>query len=152
MTIGVCFAAILVGGSVFVRPQEKTPDTILFNGKIFTSDSSLPYAQAVAIRGERIVAVGDSETVKKRAGGQTKKIGPGSAVERETFTGHGFILNSEGLKFFGVTEESKDPLGGRYETDSAGRLSGTVREYAGLDMQRYMSSKVSDADAVTQLR
>ena len=231
MAIGVCFAAILFGGSVFVRAQEKTPDTILFNGKIFTSDSSLPYAQAVAIRGERIVAVGDSATVQKLAGAKTKQIdlggrtvipgindahnhvdlhpanevdvemkaidpstpevktaitaavakapahallvvsiggtvfgdvavnrdwldqiAPANPVELETFTGHGFILNTEGLKFFGVTEDSKDPLGGRYERDAAGKLTGTVREYAGLDMQRYMSSKVSDADAVTELR
>jgi predicted amidohydrolase YtcJ len=80
------------------------------------------------------------------------KLAPENPVELETFTGHGFILNSEGLNFFGVMEDSKDPLGGRYERDASGRLTGVVREYAGIDMQRYMSSKVSDADAVAQLR
>ena len=72
--MGVCVATILVSGGVFARAQEQPADTILFNGKIFTSDSSLPYAQAVAIRGERIVAVGDAATVKKLAGAQTKQI------------------------------------------------------------------------------
>src|SRR5580698_562147 len=74
MAVGVCVAAILVSGAVFAGTQEKTPDTILFNGKIFTSDSSLPYAQAVAIRGERIMAVGDSEKIKMLAGAQTKQL------------------------------------------------------------------------------
>ena len=80
--MGVCVATILVSGGVFARAQEQPADTILFNGKIFTSDSSLPYAQAVAIRGERIVAVGDSETVKKLAGAQTKQIDLGGGARR----------------------------------------------------------------------
>src|SRR5271154_977915 len=213
------------------RTQEIPADTILFNGKIFTSDSTYPYAQALAIRGERIIAVGDSAKIKSLSGPRTKvidlagrtvipgindahnhvdlhavnevdvetksndpsaeevnaaltaaaakaaphallvvtigfgvfadvsvnrdsldKVAPANPVELATSTGHGFILNSEGLKFFGVEENSKDPLGGRYERDASGGLTGVVREYAGLDMQRYVSSRVSDADAVMQLR
>ena len=37
-------------------PQKPSPDLILFNGKIFTSSASQPYAEALAIRGDRIVA------------------------------------------------------------------------------------------------
>jgi hypothetical protein len=59
--------------SVFA--QQAAPDLILYNGKIFTSDAAhLYYVQALAIRGDRIVATGDTDTVKATAGPQTKKI------------------------------------------------------------------------------
>jgi predicted amidohydrolase YtcJ len=39
------------------------PDLILYNGKIFTADPQLPKAEAIAIRGDRIVAVGASADI-----------------------------------------------------------------------------------------
>jgi hypothetical protein len=54
--------------------QESPPDLILLNGKIFTSDSAHPFVEALAIRGERIVAVGTAEKVRMLAGPQTKRI------------------------------------------------------------------------------
>jgi predicted amidohydrolase YtcJ len=50
------------------------PDTILFNGKIFTSAQSQLYVQALAVQGDRIEAVGDSEQIKRLAGPRTKLI------------------------------------------------------------------------------
>jgi predicted amidohydrolase YtcJ len=49
------------------------PDTILFNGKIFTSDGE-QFVEALAIQGDRIEAVGDSERIHKLAGTLTKQI------------------------------------------------------------------------------
>jgi predicted amidohydrolase YtcJ len=49
------------------------PDTILFNGKIFTSDGK-QFVEALAIQGDRIEAVGDSEQIHKLAGSLTKQI------------------------------------------------------------------------------
>ena len=37
----------------FAAGQQPSVDLILINRKIFTSDSAYPYAQALAIRGER---------------------------------------------------------------------------------------------------
>ena len=54
--------------------QQQPADTVLFNGKIFTSSSAQPYAQALAIRGERIVAVGESKQVLALAGQATRRI------------------------------------------------------------------------------
>lgn len=54
--------------------QQAAPDSILFNGKIFTSAAARPYVQALAIRGERIVAIGDSATIRSLAGAGTKQI------------------------------------------------------------------------------
>ena len=60
--------------SVVVANQRPAPGLILFNGKIFTSDAAHPYVQALAIRGERIVATGDNGKIRKLAGPQTKQI------------------------------------------------------------------------------
>jgi len=57
-----------------LRAQMTPADTILFNGKIITVDQRFSVAQAVAIRGERIVAVGTSQEISKLAGSNTKKI------------------------------------------------------------------------------
>jgi predicted amidohydrolase YtcJ len=37
------------------------------NGKVFTADSGSPAAEAVAIRGERILAVGSIDEIKRLA-------------------------------------------------------------------------------------
>lgn len=49
-------------------------DTILYHGKVFTADASRPWAQAVAIRGQRIVAVGNDGPVRALAGPHTRSI------------------------------------------------------------------------------
>jgi len=45
--------------------QQAAPDTILSNGKIITVDDRFQIAQAVAIRGERIVAVGTNQAIAR---------------------------------------------------------------------------------------
>jgi len=57
-----------------VLGQQSPPDLILINGNIFTSNSGQPYAEALAIRGERIVAVGASKDIVAVAGTATRRI------------------------------------------------------------------------------
>lgn len=57
-----------------VLGQELAPDLILFNGKVFTSSPSQPYVEAIAVRGERIVAVGTSKKIVSLAGHQTRQM------------------------------------------------------------------------------
>jgi predicted amidohydrolase YtcJ len=206
------------------------PDTILFNGKIFTAERQ-QFIQALAIRGDRIAAVGDSDQIRKLAGSLTKLIdlharvvipglndahnhmrirpanwvdlqftGPipkrselmraireaahkypagsflaatiGTAVFRDTtvdrarldgaapshpvilttFTGHAAILNSAALNKLGISENEADPLGGRYERTSDGKLSGVLREYATVRLSRRIGDLTSDKDAIAELR
>jgi predicted amidohydrolase YtcJ len=49
-------------------------DLILFNGKIFISDTAQPETPAIAIRGELILAVGSNEEIRKLAGSKTRSI------------------------------------------------------------------------------
>ena len=60
--------------------QQPAPDLILLNGKVFTSSASHPYVEALAIRGERIVAAGTSSEIAALAGKETKRIDLGSRV------------------------------------------------------------------------
>jgi predicted amidohydrolase YtcJ len=50
------------------------PDTILINGKVFTSNADQLWAEAIAIRGERIIAVATTDAVAAMAGPQTRRI------------------------------------------------------------------------------
>jgi len=50
------------------------PDLILSNGKIVTVDERFTIAQAVAVRGERIIAVGTNQDIARLAGPSTQRI------------------------------------------------------------------------------
>jgi predicted amidohydrolase YtcJ len=62
-----------------VTAQIPTPERILVNGKVWTGESSKPYVSAVAIRGERIIAVGTDEEIRRLAGSATETIDLGGA-------------------------------------------------------------------------
>lgn len=55
-------------------------DTILVHGKVYTENATQPWAQAVAIRGEKIVAVGDDAEIEKLHGPATKIIDTGGKL------------------------------------------------------------------------
>ncbi len=50
------------------------PDVVLLNGVIFTGDSAKPRVEAIAIKGERIIATGSSQQMRALAGKETKLI------------------------------------------------------------------------------
>src|SRR6185503_6271688 len=53
------------------------PDTIIVNAKVFTANPAQPWAQAIAITGERIVAVGDVAAITATADASTRRIDAG---------------------------------------------------------------------------
>jgi len=210
--------------------QQAAPDLVLFNGKIFTSNEGRLYVQALAIRGDRILAVGDSDKIKGLAGPRTEVIdlagrtvipgindahyhlgvtpanqfylrfkspdptlaevsdaivaavpkthkgsilygfiGPSAYPEQQlnrdfldklapdrpvilgTVSGHASVLNSAALSKFGIRDGEADPLGGRYDRTPDGRLTGVLREYASLDLDRKLADLTSEADALKEL-
>jgi predicted amidohydrolase YtcJ len=50
------------------------PDLILYNGKLYTQDSQIPQASALAIRGGRILAVGNDDEIRALADSRTKQV------------------------------------------------------------------------------
>jgi predicted amidohydrolase YtcJ len=74
----IAFTSLLLCSSALC--QEAPPDLVLLNGKIFTSDSAHPRAEALAIRGDRISAVGASNQIRALMGPQTKQIDLGGRL------------------------------------------------------------------------
>jgi len=60
--------------SISAFGQQEPADLVLLNGKVFTADPGKPFAEAVAIRDERIIAVGTSAEVEKLAGPTARRI------------------------------------------------------------------------------
>ena len=58
---------------VLLRAQT-SPDIVLTNGKIVTVDERFSIAQAVAIRGDRILATGSNQDIGQLAGPNTRRI------------------------------------------------------------------------------
>jgi predicted amidohydrolase YtcJ len=75
LTKATAACALLAGllASAAVIAAE-TADVVLVNGKIVTVDDRYAIAQALAITGQRIVAVGDTADVARLAGESTRRI------------------------------------------------------------------------------
>ena len=79
------FRLVLIIASFALAPQlvaqsaatSAAPDVVLLDGKVFTADPARPWAQAVAVRGDRIVAVGTTQEVARLAGPATRRISLG---------------------------------------------------------------------------
>ena len=69
------FLAFLLLSTVVVGQQAPAPATlVLRNGKIVTVDEKMPEAQAIAIRGDRIAAVGTNASIQQFIGPSTQVI------------------------------------------------------------------------------
>jgi predicted amidohydrolase YtcJ len=59
------------------RPPETSPDLIVHNAKVTTLQDGRPEAEAFAVRGERIVAVGGEADIMGLRGENTRVIDAG---------------------------------------------------------------------------
>ena len=68
--------------SLAAQQQAPTADTILTNGKIITVDDQFSIAQAVAVRGSRIIAVGTNQAIGRLAGPVGIGLPPASLMRK----------------------------------------------------------------------
>jgi predicted amidohydrolase YtcJ len=74
-------------------PAEEPADIVLQGGKIVTMDPTHPEAEAVAARGQKIVAVGSNEEIARFIGPDTEVIDLGGAFATPgLIEGHGHFL------------------------------------------------------------
>ena len=113
--LAVGLLAALAGASMLVSAQQPAVDLILSNGKIITVDDRFSIAQAVAVRGDRIVAVGTNQEITQLAGPSTRRIDlqgravvPGLIDNHAHFQGEGAYWQLE-LRLDGV-ESRTDAL------------------------------------------
>src|SRR3984885_7168580 len=91
-----------------LRAQQPAPDLILSNGKIITVDERFTIAQAVAIKGDHVVAVGTNQEMAQLAGTNTRRIDlMGRAVTPGLIDNHMHLLRAattwlRELRFDGV--------------------------------------------------
>jgi len=91
----VAGALFAVGAAAFLGAQQTPADTILTNGKIITVDDRFSIAQAVAIRGDRFVAVGTNQDIAKLAGPNTRRIDlGGKAVIPGLIDAHAHLMRA----------------------------------------------------------
>jgi predicted amidohydrolase YtcJ len=95
LTVAVFFVAVASAGA------DKAVERIFYNGKIFTGEPEHPYAEAVMIRGDKIVAVGNSTDIARTADSDAERIDlhgktllPGLIDSHVHATHGGLTLNS----------------------------------------------------------
>ena len=100
---------------VNVEKPALVADTVIVNAVVHTMDSSQPVAEAVAIYGNRIVAVGSSKDIRKLAGPKTRTIDankrlllPGFNDAHTHFLSGGFQLSSVDLREANSPQEFAD--------------------------------------------
>jgi predicted amidohydrolase YtcJ len=95
--------------SAAAHAQQAPADTILTNGKIITVDDRFSIAEAVAVKGDRIVAVGTNQDIARLAGPNTRRIDlGGKSVVPGMIDNHAHIMEEgriwlEELRLDGVT-------------------------------------------------
>lgn len=100
--LGFLFFGLVFSGCV--RTKEMA-DLVLINGVVWTGEEALPWAEAVAVQGERILTVGKSREIKSLAGKKTRVLDlagslvlPGFIDSHTHFLDGGFSLLSISLR------------------------------------------------------
>ena len=71
--VGRSFPAVAESAARMTEGQPSNP-VVFYNAQVFTAESDHPYAEAVAIRGERIIAVGALGLVERIASATARKV------------------------------------------------------------------------------
>ena len=101
--------AALLGTAAIAQAQAPAADVVLTNGKIITVDDRFSITQAVAVRGDRIVAVGTNQDIARLAGPNTRRIDlGGKSVVPGMIDNHAHIMEEgriwlEELRLDGIT-------------------------------------------------
>ena len=92
--------------------QKFEADLVVFNANVHTMDSRQPTAQAVAVFGKRIVAVGSNEGIRRLTGARTRVVDAGGALvlpgfndSHVHFLSGGFQLSSVDLRDANTPQE-----------------------------------------------
>ena len=82
----VFFLLSACGTSGASRPPADGPADLVVYGRVWTGDSARPWAGAVAVRGDRIIAAGDSGDIAGLAGPATRVLSNGAGMVTPGFT------------------------------------------------------------------
>ena len=144
------FSFLLTVGSLWA--QGSAGERILFHAKIFTGDPENPYAEAVSIRGDKIVAVGTLPEVLKSVSAGAERVDlEGKTLFPGFIDSHSHSIDG-GLSLIGADATDKvdtlDQLPAFVnEAKKAGRgVRGDILEIQGLPLAFWSHPDVLNAD------
>lgn len=73
-TVRIRLATLAVWALFVSACAVPSTDTVLFNGRIFTSDAARPWAEALIVRGERVIAIGSVVEIQTQAPESARRI------------------------------------------------------------------------------
>ncbi|MBA3639888.1 MAG: amidohydrolase [Acidobacteriota bacterium] len=71
---------VTFGVGLVLHAQPAPPDLVIVNARVYTGLPNAPWAEALSIRGERILEVGTSDVIRKQAGAVTRIIDAGGKL------------------------------------------------------------------------
>ncbi len=75
MVFGICcFACLILVASIAVCQATPPADLLVVNARIYTVNSQQPWAEALAIRGDKLIAVGSAKEIEAYRGPASKVI------------------------------------------------------------------------------
>jgi predicted amidohydrolase YtcJ len=134
ISITAAALALAIAGGALVTAQQPSADLILTNGKIITVDSRFTIAQAIAVRGDRIVAVGSNQQITALAAPGARRIDlRGRAVVPGLIDNHMHLLRAgttwaNEVRFDGVEsrKQAADMIAARAKALPAGQWVYTI--------------------------
>ncbi len=131
--------------------QSIAPDIVIYNAVVHTMDTSKPTAEAVAILGNQIVAVGSSSDIRKLATSKTRLIDaqkrllvPGFNDAHTHFLNGGFQLSSVDLRDANTPAEFAE----RIKTFAAKQGNGRWIKGGDWDHERWPDTKLPTKELI----
>ena len=94
--------ALSAGAFGLMTQGSDRADLVLLNGRVYTVDGATPWAEAVAIRGDRIIAVGSTDDIRALAGPGARQIDLEGAFVAPGFNDAHVHIDSTGALLVGV--------------------------------------------------
>lgn len=102
LRIVATIAVLLTFHGLNAADEIVTADLVLFNGRVFTVEKSLPWAEAIAVRDGKFMAVGTNAEVKKLIGRDTQTLDLQGKLVLPGFNDAHLHFASGGLYLLGI--------------------------------------------------
>jgi predicted amidohydrolase YtcJ len=147
LPFALALALALVATPVAAQPA----DLVLVNGRVVTMDPARPEAQAIAMRGDRILAVGSDGEVREHVGTATRVIDlQGKLAVPGFIEGHGHYtgLGTAKLDLDLTTATSWDDIVALVRDAAANAAPGEVIRGRGWHQEKWSSTPPGSVDGV----
>jgi|SRR5271155_3522800 len=144
--------------AVVCQNRSYASDTLLLHGHIYTGNAKMPWAEALAISGTRIDAVGTDRDVGSLRRGRTKELLDLAVPDRplvvHNSSEHALWVNSATLRMAGITNR---PAADAQEErgiirDASGRPSGVLLEAGMEGVRRAVAERVPVEEQLAMLK